>query len=403
MKFTRLAVKGWRQFDDVDIEIHPRLTVITGANGAGKTTLLSLLTQHLGWARPYLASPRQGRDGSISYLSGVIRGMFSWLRGESEASSEFGYVTYSNGQKAVLSVSPTGGVEYGITINPQSHIQGISIPSHRVASRYQQIGSIPTTGIGAVQAFHNYCNEQMNRYVHGHAHSGVSPMFRMKEALISMATFGAGNGYVQGRPDLLKSYLGFIEVLRAVIPSTLGFISLEIRTPDVVLITRSGEFLLDSVSGGVGAVVDLAWQIFTYSDQASEFVVVIDEPENHLHPSMQRELLPNLLKAFPNVQFVVATHSPFIVTAVRDSVVNVLAYRSNKLEASLAGLAPELSVYSRVLDHVNKAGSANEVLRDVLGLDTTIPVWASHELQVSIDKFRGMPLTEQVVRDLGKV
>ncbi|WP_372392056.1 AAA family ATPase [Xanthomonas sp. NCPPB 3582] len=146
----------------------------------------------------------------------------------------------------------------------------------------------------------------------------------------------------------------------------------------------------------------LAWQIFTYSDQASEFVVVIDEPENHLHPSMQRELLPNLLKAFPNVQFVVATHSPFIVTAVRDSVVNVLAYRSNKLEASLAGLAPELSVYSRVLDHVNKAGSANEVLRDVLGLDTTIPVWASHELQVSIDKFRGMPLTEQVVRDLDK-
>ncbi|MCC5068824.1 ATP-binding protein [Xanthomonas campestris] len=328
--------------------------------------------------------------------------MFSWLRGESEASSEFGYVTYSNGQRAVLSVSPSGGVEYGITINPQPHIQGISIPSHRVASRYQQIGSIPTTGIGAAQAFHNYYNEQMNRYVHGNAHSGVSPMFRMKEALISMATFGAGNDFVRGRPDLLKSYLGFIEVLRAVLPSTLGFSSLEIRTPDVVLITRSGEFLLDSVSGGVGAVIDLAWQIFTYSDQVSEFVVVIDEPENHLHPSMQRELLPNLLKAFPTVQFVVATHSPFIVTAVRDSVVNVLAYRNNKMEASLAGLAPELSVYSRVLDHVNKAGSANEVLRDVLGLDTTIPVWASHELQATIDKFRGIPLTEQVVRDLDK-
>jgi predicted ATPase len=34
--FKRLKIDGWRQFQSIDIELHPRLTIITGANGAGK-------------------------------------------------------------------------------------------------------------------------------------------------------------------------------------------------------------------------------------------------------------------------------------------------------------------------------------------------------------------------------
>lgn len=285
-----------------------------------------------------------------------------------------------------------------MSIYPQPQIKGLSIPSHRVAPRYQLIGSIPTTGINAAQAFQSYMSEQLGRFLGNYSNS--HPMFRMKEALIAMATFGAGNQFVRGRPDLLASYTGFINVLKKVLPKSLGFTTLEIRTPDVVLLTESGEFLLDSVSGGVGAVIDLAWQIHTYSHDQGEFVVVIDEPENHLHPSMQRELLPNLLAAFPGVQFIVATHSPFIVTAVRDSVVNVLAYRDRNSVSAGGGQAPSLSVYSRVLDHVNKAASANEVLRDVLGMDTTVPVWVSTELNAVVQRLRNVPITPQVVGEV---
>ncbi|WP_419836937.1 AAA family ATPase [Streptomyces brasiliscabiei] len=49
-----------------------------------------------------------------------------------------------------------------------------------------------------------------------------------------------------------------------------------------------------------------------------------DEPENHLHPSMQRTLVPTLLAAFPNVRFIVATHSPFVVTSTREAYVYAL-------------------------------------------------------------------------------
>ncbi|MEZ4955198.1 MAG: AAA family ATPase [Saprospiraceae bacterium] len=45
-------------------------------------------------------------------------------------------------------------------------------------------------------------------------------------------------------------------------------------------------------------------------------VVLIDEIDLHLHPKWQRLILPKLIELFPNVQFVVTTHSPFVVQSV---------------------------------------------------------------------------------------
>lgn len=42
-------------------------------------------------------------------------------------------------------------------------------------------------------------------------------------------------------------------------------------------------------------------------------IVVIDEIELHLHPSMQAEILPKLIKLFPKVQFIITTHSPLFL------------------------------------------------------------------------------------------
>jgi hypothetical protein len=42
-------------------------------------------------------------------------------------------------------------------------------------------------------------------------------------------------------------------------------------------------------------------------------IVLIDEIDLHLHPSLQRELVPRLRKALPKVQFIVTTHSPLVL------------------------------------------------------------------------------------------
>lgn len=49
-------------------------------------------------------------------------------------------------------------------------------------------------------------------------------------------------------------------------------------------------------------------------------IVMIDEIDLHLHPKLQREILARLTSIFPNVQFVVSTHSPNVVIGALDFV-----------------------------------------------------------------------------------
>lgn len=53
-------------------------------------------------------------------------------------------------------------------------------------------------------------------------------------------------------------------------------------------------------------------------------VVLIDELDLHLHPNWQRHVVADLKRAFPNVQFVATTHSPFIVQSLAaDELINL--------------------------------------------------------------------------------
>ncbi|MFV9684501.1 AAA family ATPase [Pseudomonas sp. NY15367] len=47
-------------------------------------------------------------------------------------------------------------------------------------------------------------------------------------------------------------------------------------------------------------------------------IVVIDEIDAHLHTSHQREILPQLIKSFPNVQFIITTHSPLFLIGMEE-------------------------------------------------------------------------------------
>jgi len=49
----------------------------------------------------------------------------------------------------------------------------------------------------------------------------------------------------------------------------------------------------------------------------TEGVVLIDEIDMHLHPSWQKTIIADLKRTFPKIQFIVTTHSPFIVQSLR--------------------------------------------------------------------------------------
>jgi hypothetical protein len=186
----------------------------------------------------------------------------------------------------------------------------------------------------------------------------------------------------------LSIFQGFENVLRTVLPPSLGFIRLAIRLPEVVLITRSGDFSLDAVSGGVASLIDLAWQVFMYASSDTPFAVTIDEPENHLHPELQRTLLGTFLTALPNVQFICATHNPFIVTSVPDSRTYALRYGDDH------------RVISEMLSSLDRSGSSNETLRDVVGLPSSSPTWVEQRLRETADQLTSKELTPELVAEL---
>jgi uncharacterized protein with PIN domain len=91
--------------------------------------------------------------------------------------------------------------------------------------------------------------------------------------------------------------------------------------------------------------------------------------------------LPNLLAAFPQAQFVVASHNPFVVGSVPQSNVYVLRYGDSG------------RVVSTLLDTASRAGTANEILRDVLGLEYTLPLWVEGQLEGVVAEFVKEPIT----------
>lgn len=53
-------------------------------------------------------------------------------------------------------------------------------------------------------------------------------------------------------------------------------------------------------------------------------IVLIDELDMHLHPTWQMHVVSDLKRAFPNIQFVVTTHSPFIVQSLKEEELRIL-------------------------------------------------------------------------------
>ena len=50
-------------------------------------------------------------------------------------------------------------------------------------------------------------------------------------------------------------------------------------------------------------------------------IVLIDEIETHLHLELQKNILDFLESMFPNIQFIITTHSPFILNSARNAVI----------------------------------------------------------------------------------
>ena len=87
-------------------------------------------------------------------------------------------------------------------------------------------------------------------------------------------------------------------------------------------------------------------------------IVMIDEVDLYLHPLWQRHVLKDFQEAFPNIQFIVTTHSPFIVQSVeRENIIKLDGEKGNS-DPNIRNMEEvavvEMNVPSMHTDNYNK-------------------------------------------------
>lgn len=131
--------------------------------------------------------------------------------------------------------------------------------------------------------------------------------------------------------------------------------------------------LSDGVRNMIGMVADISRRAIQLNPQLGDHVireahgiVLIDEVDMHLHPQCQRSILGGLQKAFPNIQFIVTTHSPLVISDIKNVHVNLLD------NSEKATQVPELygqdanSVLLEIMDTDIRNAEINEKLGDLL-------------------------------------
>jgi predicted ATP-binding protein involved in virulence len=129
------------------------------------------------------------------------------------------------------------------------------------------------------------------------------------------------------------------------------------------------EILVNQMSDGYRSILSLTFElirqlvrvygselVFKNIEKGEMFidlpgVVLIDEIDAHLHPSWQTRIGQWFLKYFPNLQFIVTTHSPLVCRAAeKGSIWRLAAPGSNEKSGEVTGIDRERLIYGNILD-----------------------------------------------------
>jgi len=92
--------------------------------------------------------------------------------------------------------------------------------------------------------------------------------------------------------------------------------------------TEGKRFKFTEMSDGFAAILDIVADLILKMQTKNNLtrvyqkkgIVLIDEVETHLHLELQRIIMPILTRIFPNIQFIITTHSPFVLSSMDNAV-----------------------------------------------------------------------------------
>ena len=136
-------------------------------------------------------------------------------------------------------------------------------------------------------------------------------------------------GCKEDAEKIAKWFEGFESILKKLFGDDALKLSFDYKNYIFYIEKTGGRFPITDLSDGYSSALDIVADIILKMQDGENVVrtydvpglVFVDEIETHLHLKLQREILPLLISIFPNIQFVVTTHSPFVLNSVENAVV----------------------------------------------------------------------------------
>ncbi len=368
MKIRTLTLQNFRGIENMSLPLQPGLTVIAVLNGGGKTTTLDALAMLLSWltarTKRDSGNGRQIADSDIksgTKYSGLV------------LKTSFGEWSISKLRKGKnKEVKNNLATLAGIVSEYRHHLVAAS--------------SLPVFASYSVdRAVHSDDFPKRSRIKHE-----FDPISLYDDFPSATAKFRLFFEWFREREDIENENRRFI---RGMFPTDpVEFLDRQLqsvrtaleqffpeyrdfrikRQPFCMVVTKEHQELsIDSLSMGetcfIALIGDIARRLAIANFKCpnpleGEGIILIDEIDLHLHPAWQRRAITKLTEVFPNVQFVVTTHSPQILSEVSPDSIRLLYQDNNVTKFTI----PRQSI------GLNSAEILRELMDDP-GINSTVP------------------------------
>jgi len=337
MRIEKLSLKNFRGFEELEIDFPEReggLAVFIGVNGSGKTSVLDGIFYHLRntynilrqinnskkrilfSSLPNIGIKLNKEHININSLQLSLKSFWTINGHQIEISNSLKKneaQNYSSESYRIIGTKKIEGKEdefpiiafyktnRGIKSNPS--LKAIDLNKVKVEESFQLNGNQEINFNYFFEWFRNtedFENEQRLYKDSNYRHTGLEVFRKI------LVTFLAGykNPRIRRQPTeklILEKGKNLLSITQL----------------------SHGEKLMFAIIGDIIRRISITQPILK-NPSLGKGVVLIDEIEQHLHPSWQRTIIPNLRKTFPNIQFIVTTHSPQVLSNVPKENVFVL-------------------------------------------------------------------------------
>lgn len=412
MRIDKLSLLNFRCFKQLDITFDEHITILVAPNGAGKTTVLDAVRLSLiPFIRSFDASLYNNR--SLGIRTGDLRLVFRpealnmerspsvtiTAEGEWESGKKAKWMSNFHGEQASSEDRGAAdltlwGEQLKAQVRDENNEQPIDLPlalylgTARLwyQDRYKSQSDEPRLDNSAFSRLSGYddCLSATSNYKQ--FEQWYSWLWRsLREFQIKSLETPVTNIVEALRGDTIRDAVQAIkQAINCLTQSATGWYDLEYSsTYNQQLIMRHPQHgilplnqLSDGLRNAVAMVADIAFRCVKLNphlrDEAAlktQGIVLIDEVDMFLHPAWQQQIIQSLRSAFPQIQFIVTTHSPQVISTVKRESVRLLEQDEN---GNGLALIPAGATYGE---------PSNDVLHSVMGVDPQPPVKEKDDLQ----------------------